>query len=86
MGVDTRDDPPSRSYGVAKVLSIRTHVFTAKEDMFKIYLTMSAGSGYLLYQVFDPFGGVLNGKRFPENMPIPIIQHVNMVFKARSIL
>ena len=27
--------------------------------------------------VFDPFGGVFNGKRFPENMTMAIAQHGN---------
>ena len=38
-----------------------------------------AHAGYLFDKVFDPFGGVFNKKRFPENMTMAITQHGNMV-------
>jgi len=64
---------------VNKILGIRTHVFAAKEDMFSLYLAMLARSSYLFDKVLDPFRGILNGKWFSEDVPVPITEHGNMV-------
>jgi len=47
--------------------------------MVTIYLAMAARSSYLFGKVFDPFRGILNGKRFSENMTIAVTEHDNMV-------